>query len=85
MRQAVIIGYFSLLTVEAGLYLLGESDYDKMRIGYEIHMFEVWYKGDGVYGDGKDFIGTITTVLLIQPMYVDELLYLSMRKQNMRQ
>ena len=42
--------FFSAM-VEAGLYLLGEKDYDKMRIAYALRSFEGWYKGDGVYGD----------------------------------
>jgi hypothetical protein len=54
--------------VEAGLYLLGDQEYDKMRIGFAIHLFKIWYKGDGIYGDGKDFHWDYYNSFVIQPM-----------------
>lgn len=57
--------------VEAALYILGNSDYDRMRVGYAIHMFMDWYKGDGIYGDGKDFHWDYYNSFVIQPMLVD--------------
>lgn len=57
--------------VEAALYLLGDPDYDRMRVGYAVHMFMDWYKGDGVYGDGKDFHWDYYNSFVIQPMLVD--------------
>ncbi|KAI7250022.1 hypothetical protein KC345_g11690 [Hortaea werneckii] len=57
--------------VEAALYILGDPDYDRMRVGYAIHMFMDWYKGDGVYGDGKDFHWDYYNSFVIQPMLVD--------------
>ena len=63
--------FFSAM-VEAALFLLGEPDYDKMRIGYAVEMFyREWYKGDGVYGDGKDLHWDYYNSFVIQPMFVD--------------
>jgi hypothetical protein len=57
--------------VEAALYILEYPEYDRMRIGYAVHMFMDWYKGDGVYGDGKDFHWDYYNSFVIQPMLVD--------------
>ncbi|OMD43356.1 DUF2264 domain-containing protein [Paenibacillus odorifer] len=57
--------------VEAALYILDDSEYDRMRVGYAIHMFMDWYKGDGIYGDGKDFHWDYYNSFVIQPMLVD--------------
>ncbi|MBW4079860.1 DUF2264 domain-containing protein [Paenibacillus sp. S150] len=57
--------------VEAALYILGEPEYDRMRVGYAVHMFMDWYKGDGVYGDGKEFHWDYYNSYVIQPMLVD--------------
>lgn len=57
--------------VEAALYILGDPDYDRMRVGYAVHMFMDWYKGDGIYGDGKDFHWDYYNSFVIQPMLVD--------------
>lgn len=57
--------------VEAALYILGDPEYDRMRVGYAVHMFMDWYKGDGVYGDGKDFHWDYYNSFVIQPMLVD--------------
>jgi len=62
--------FFSAM-VEAALFLLGEEDYDKVRISYAVHTFMDWYKGDGVYGDGKDFHCDYYNSFVIHPMYVD--------------
>jgi Uncharacterized protein conserved in bacteria len=62
---------FFTAMVESALYLLGEEDYDKMRIEYAVHMFMEWYKGDGVYGDGKDFHWDYYNSFVIHPMFVD--------------
>lgn len=62
---------FFTAMVETVLYLLGEEEWDKMRIDYAAHMFDVWYKGDGVYGDGKNFHWDYYNSFVIQPMYVD--------------
>ncbi|WP_422656910.1 DUF2264 domain-containing protein [Paenibacillus sp. EC2-1] len=57
--------------VEAGLYILGDPDYDKVRVNYAIRMFMDWYKGDGIYGDGKDYHWDYYNSFVIQPMLVD--------------
>lgn len=57
--------------VEAALYILNDPEYDRMRVGYAIHMFMDWYKGDGIYGDGKDFHWDYYNSFVIQPMLVD--------------
>lgn len=63
--------FFSAM-VETALYLLGEADYDKLRIAYACRMFyNEWYKGDGLYGDGRAFHWDYYNSFVIQPMYVD--------------
>lgn len=61
--------FFSAM-VEAGLYVLGEP-YDIMRVLYALRVFQEWYKGDGVYGDGAQFHCDYYNSFVIQPMYVD--------------
>jgi hypothetical protein len=62
--------FFSAM-VEAGLNVLGDPEYDKMRIDYAVRMFMNWYKGDGVYGDGESFHWDYYNSFVIQPMLVD--------------
>lgn len=62
--------FFSAM-VEAALYVLGETDYDRMRIVYALRVFDGWYKGDGAYGDGERFHWDYYNSFVIQPMYVD--------------
>ena len=62
--------FFSAM-VEAGLYVLGEADFDKMCIVYALRTYNDWYKGDGVYGDGAAFHWDYYNSFVIQPMYVD--------------
>lgn len=52
--------FFSAM-VEAALRVMGESDYDLTRVDYAVNMFESWYLGDGVYGDGPKSAGITTT------------------------
>lgn len=61
--------FFSAM-VEAGLSVLGEA-YDPMRVVYALRVFEEWYVGDGMYGDGKWFHFDYYNSFVIQPMYVD--------------
>lgn len=61
--------FFSAM-VEAGLYVIGEP-YDIMRVLYPMRVFQQWYKGDGVYGDGAMFHWDYYNSFVIQPMYVD--------------
>ncbi|MEJ8304285.1 DUF2264 domain-containing protein [Saccharibacillus sacchari] len=57
--------------VEAALHVLGEEEYDRMRIDLALHLHMDWYKGDGMYGDGKDFHWDYYNSFVIQPMLVD--------------
>ncbi|MCC3375329.1 DUF2264 domain-containing protein [Cohnella sp. REN36] len=57
--------------VEATLGLLGDPDYDRLRVAYAIRSFEAWYKGDGAYGDGPDFHWDYYNSFVIHPMLVD--------------
>ena len=54
--------------VEAALRVMGESDYDLTRVDYAVNMFESWYLGDGVYGDGPKFRWDYYNSFVIQPM-----------------
>lgn len=45
--------------------------YDMMRIDYAVKQHMQWYKGDGAYGDGKDFHFDYYNSFVIQPMLVD--------------
>lgn len=62
--------FFSAM-VETALYILGEADWDSMRIEYALRMFEVWYKGDGLYGDGEYFHYDYYNSFVIHPMNLD--------------
>lgn len=57
--------------VETALFVMGECDWDKVRVDYAVQMFETWYKGDGAYGDGADFHWDYYNSFVIHPMYVD--------------
>lgn len=58
--------------VETALCRLGCRDYDRLRIAYAVRQFYTyWYKGDGVYGDGRDFHWDYYNSFVIQPMLVD--------------
>lgn len=61
---------FFTAMVEAGLYVLGEKP-DMTRVLYALRVFQDWYKGDGVYGDGAMFHWDYYNSFVIQPMYVD--------------
>ncbi len=64
--------FFSAM-VEAALRVMGETDYDLTRVDYAVNMFEGWYLGDGVYGDGPKFRWDYYNSFVIQPMYLDVL------------
>ena len=57
--------------VESALRLLGCTDFDRMRIDYAVRMFQLWYKGDGVYGDGEPFHADYYNSFVIHPMLLD--------------
>lgn len=56
--------------IEAFFMMIGEPA-DLMRIDYALTKHEDWYKGDGIYGDGKDFHWDYYNSFVIQPMLVD--------------
>ncbi len=62
--------------VEAALHLTGEAC-DWMRIDYALRQHELWYKGDGVYGDGPDFHWDYYNSYVIQPMLLDIIGYMN--------
>jgi len=57
--------------VETVLCVLGESDWDKMRIDYALRQHEQWYLGDGVYSDGPSYHADYYNAFVIHPMLVD--------------
>ena len=57
--------------VESALRLLGCTDFDRMRIDYAVRMFQLWYNGDGVYGDGEPFHADYYNSFVIHPMLLD--------------
>lgn len=59
-------------TVEAALQKYDNSG-DRMRMDYAIKEHLLWYKGDGVYGDGPNFHWDYYNSFVIQPMLVDVL------------
>ncbi|HYC83592.1 MAG TPA: DUF2264 domain-containing protein [Chryseosolibacter sp.] len=56
--------------VEAAL-LRFSNDYDPVRVDYAVREHMLWYKGDGVYGDGPDFHFDYYNSFVIQPMLLD--------------
>jgi hypothetical protein len=60
---------FSAMVETALLKFTGEGD--TSRIMYAIRRHKEWYKGDGVYGDGKDFHFDYYNSYVIHPMLVD--------------
>lgn len=59
-------------TVEAALQTF-DGAADKMRIDYAIRQHMLWYKGDGMYGDGPDFHFDYYNSFVIQPMLLEVL------------
>lgn len=56
--------------VEAALLKYTGSG-DEVRMDYAIRQHQVWYKGDGAYGDGPDFHWDYYNSYVIQPMLLD--------------
>ena len=57
--------------VEAALYVLGDPDYDLLRVIYALRLLDTWYFGDGIYGDGPHFNFDYYNSYVIQPMTID--------------
>lgn len=58
--------------VEAAL-LKFDGDGDRMRIDYALKSHQLWYKGDGTFGDGPTFHWDYYNSFVIQPMMLDVL------------
>ena len=58
--------------VEAAL-LKFDRQCDTSKINYAIRMHELWYKGDGTYGDGENFHWDYYNSFVIQPMLIEVL------------
>lgn len=72
---------FSSIIEAALLEFTGE--YDSERLYYGVNNFrDEWYKGDGIYGDGKDFHQDYYNSFVIHPMLTDILRV--MKKHNMK-
>ncbi len=53
--------------IEAGLSFMGVS-WDAMRVDYAVRSVNLWYEGDGLYGDGPDFHWDYYNSFVIHPM-----------------
>lgn len=62
--------FFSAM-VEGAIYLLAPVEADLLRVISAMRLFEEWYHGDGLYGDGPHFALDYYNSYVIQPMYVD--------------
>lgn len=56
--------------VETALYIMG-CNFDIMRIDYALRQHFLWYKGDGVFGDGQEYSFDYYNSFVIQPMLYD--------------
>ncbi len=59
-------------TIEAMFAKCGQP-WDTMRIDYALRAHQLWYKGDGVYGDGPAFHWDYYNSYVIQPMMLNVL------------
>ena len=57
--------------VEATLFKFSKENYDPAPVLYAMSQHELWYKGDGVYGDGAEFHFDYYNSFVIQPMILD--------------
>lgn len=65
--------------IEAALHEMGENTIED-RLENSVHRMLEWYKGDGVYGDGKFFHFDYYNSFVIHPMLLDVLAVL--KKKN---
>jgi len=56
--------------IEAALSMMGE-DWNRTRVDVALRQHELWYKGDGMYGDGPPFHWDYYNSFVIQPMLLD--------------
>jgi hypothetical protein len=59
-------------TIEAAL-LKFDNNCDMMRVDYALKQHQLWYKGDGAYGDGPNFHWDYYNSFVIQPMLLEVL------------
>src|SRR5437773_1325248 len=52
--------------IEAALSMMGE-DWNRTRVDFALRQHDVWYKGDGMYGDGPPFHWDYYNSFVIQP------------------
>jgi len=50
--------------------MMGE-DWNRSRVDFALRQHEMWYKGDGMYGDGPPFHWDYYNSFVIQPMLLD--------------
>lgn len=58
--------------VEAALRKMGFPA-DSTRMAYALRQHDQWFKGDGVYGDGRNFAFDYYNSFVIHPMYIETL------------
>ncbi|WP_295716322.1 DUF2264 domain-containing protein [Mucilaginibacter sp.] len=68
-------------TIEAALIKFDDNG-DMMRIDYALKQHQLWYKGDGAYGDGPDFHWDYYNSFVIQPMLLEVLQTLNQLKHD---
>jgi len=56
--------------IEVALSKMGE-DWNRSRVDFALRQHELWYKGDGTYGDGPPFHWDYYNSFVIQPMLLD--------------
>src|SRR5437762_10322454 len=56
--------------IEVALSMMGE-DWNRTRVDFALRQHELWYKGDGTYGDGPPFHWDYYNSFVIQPMLLD--------------
>lgn len=74
--RVITPGYSNWLLFSASIEaaLLKFDNYgDRMRIDYAIRQHQLWYKGDGIYGDGPNFHWDFYNSFVIQPMLLEVL------------
>lgn len=57
--------------IETALFVVGEPDWDMMRVDYALRQHEQWYVGDGAYADGPAFHWDYYNSFVIHPMLLD--------------
>jgi hypothetical protein len=56
--------------IEAALSSMGVR-WDRMRVDYAIRSLNIWYKGDGIYGDGPEVHCDYYNSFVIEPMLLN--------------